>query len=116
MTAAPDIGIEQLFDEAWTVDCAIRLHQPSWAVAVAQRLAAELVGHAQRIEACWAHLDPAVAESLVTETRAMRVVLLAMVDDLERGAAWPCADMHDRMERLIHQEVCAAADAAWQVD
>jgi hypothetical protein len=113
---APVVVIDQLLDEAWTLDCAIRLHQPVWASVIAERLAADLVGHAREVETCWTGTDPPVGHWLATETEAVRSCVLAVVDELRRGIDWPCADVYQRVERLIHREACAAGDAGWCID
>jgi hypothetical protein len=111
-----DVDIEHLLDEARTIDCAIRLHHPAWAVTVAEHLAAELCTHAELIAAGWASYDQDVAALLVTEIRAMRSVVLSKADELRQGTAWPAADLYHRLENVIHDEACAVGDAAGDID
>jgi hypothetical protein len=114
--AVPAVTVDRLLDDAWHVDCAIRLRQPAWAAASADRLLADLARHGQQIQARWAHLEPAVARSLGTEVFTLQLTSLAIADELRSGAEWPPADVYDRVGRLIHDEVMAVGDSAWGLD
>jgi hypothetical protein len=115
-TAAAAVTIDRLLDDAWTVDCAIRLRQPAWAAASADGLLVELARYGQQIQAHWAHLDPEVARTLAKEVFTLQLASLTIADELCWEVTWPPADMHDRVGRLIHQEAMAVGDTAWALD
>ncbi|MCA1841999.1 MAG: hypothetical protein LC792_02170 [Actinobacteria bacterium] len=115
-TAASAVAVDRLLDDAWTVDCAIRLRQPAWAAASADRLLVDIARYGHHIQTLWAHLDPEVAESLAKEVLTVQLALLTIADQLRSGATWPPADLYERVGRLIHQEAIAVGDTAWGVD
>ena len=110
------MDIEHLLDEARTIDCAIRLHQPAWAMTVAEHLAADLCEHAALMAAGWASYDPDVAEALVRKIETIRSLVLSKEDELRQGSTWPTADLYHLLEDVIHDEACAAGDAAGDID
>jgi hypothetical protein len=113
-TAQPATTVEQLLEEAWTVDCAIRLRQGTWAADAAERLAARLAGHEEEALRVWSGIDDAIGEALAAETRTVRAAVRALEPALEQGTAWPRPEVHAWVETLIHHEVVAVADAAAQ--
>ena len=115
-TAAPAVAVDQLLDDAWTVDCAIRLRQPAWAAASADHLLINLARYGQQIQTRWAHLDPDVAQSLAQDVLTVQLASLTIADELRWGLTWPAADLYDRVGRLIHREAIAVGDTAWSLD
>lgn len=115
-TAAPAVAVARLLDDAWNVDCAIRLRQPAWAAASAERLLVDIARYGQHIQALWAQLDPEIAESLTKEVLTVQLASLTVADQLHSGATWPPADLYERVGRLIHQETIAVATTAWCID
>jgi hypothetical protein len=113
---SPAASVERLLDEAWTVDCAIRLHQPAWAAALAEHLAADLRAYRRQIEASWHPVDPDIGQCLAREIRLVRIAVLAAAQELRRGATWPEADVYVQVERLISREAAAVADLDWDLD
>jgi hypothetical protein len=113
---APAVTIDRLLEDAWTVDCATRLHQPAWAAASAERLFADLARYGQQLQARWRQLDPDIARSLANEVLSVQLASLTIADDLRGEATWPVPDMYDRVGRLIHQEAVAVGDTAWGLD
>jgi hypothetical protein len=115
ITSQRESGIDRLLDDAWTVDCAIRLRQPAWATAAAESLIVELARHEQGALQAWSDLDPATGEALAATARAVQAQLPALADELRRGTSWPRPDVYQRIEQLIHNEAIAVGDAAWRL-
>jgi hypothetical protein len=115
-TAAPAVTVDRLLDDAWTVDCAIRLRQPAWAAASADGLLVDVARYGRQIQARWAHLDPEVARSLAKEVFTVQLASLTIADELRWETTWPPADMYARIGQLIHQEAMAVGDTAWGLD
>lgn len=115
-TTAPAVAVDRLLDDAWNADCAIRLHQPAWAAASAERLLVDLARYGQQLQTRWARLDPVLARSLAREVFTTQLATLAVADELRCATTWPAADMYERVTRLIHQEAVAVGDTAWRPD
>lgn len=114
--AAAAVTVDRLCDDAWSVDCAIRLRQRARAAASADRLLADLARYGHQIEARWGHLEPDVARSLANEVLTVQLAALPAADTLSGETTLPAADLCDRVERLIHREVMAVGDTAWALD
>ena len=107
-------SLECLLDDAWTADCAIRLHQPAWVAAIVQRLAMELARHEEEMLQAWHSVDGSTANTLRTEIRTVRRALHALGQEVQRGACQPRAEVYEWITTLVHHEAIAVADAAWQ--
>jgi hypothetical protein len=106
-------SLERLLEEAWTADCAIRLHQPAWAAANVETLAAELARHEEESLQAWRGVDGSTGETLAMEIRTVRQALHALSQELQREACRPRADVYEWITTLIHHEAIAVADNAW---
>lgn len=112
-TDLPATTVERLLEDAWTLDCAIRLREGAWAAAAAERLVARLARHEQDALHAWSAVDEATGEVLAAEVRAVRAAVPAVAAEPD-GAPWPRPDVHQRVATLIHHEAVAVADAVWR--
>jgi hypothetical protein len=112
-TDQPATNVERLLEDAWTLDCAIRLREGTWAAVAAERLVARLARHEQDALQAWNAVDEATGELLAAEVRAVRAAVPAVGADPD-GACWPRPDVHQRVTTLIHHEAVAVADAVWR--
>jgi hypothetical protein len=117
-TDPPETTVEQLLDDASTLDCALRLRQPAWAAETADRLAARLARHGEEALHAWHGVDEAAGEALAAEASAVRTAVLAVATMLRRAGScsWPPPDVYQQVAALIHREVLAVADTAWPLD
>jgi hypothetical protein len=61
-------------------------------------------------------VDVSTGEALAAEARAVRREVLALADELRRGACSPRPDVYGWVETLIHHEAIAVADTTWPLD
>ena len=108
-------SLERLLDEAWTADCAIRLHQPAWAAAIVETVADELARHEEESLEAWRNVAGTTGQTLALEIRTVRQALDALSHELQRGACRRRADVYEWITTLIHHEAIAVADTAWQL-
>jgi hypothetical protein len=115
-TDLPATNVERLLEDAWTLDCAIRLREGAWAAVAAERLVARLARHEQDALHAWNAVDEATGEALAAEVRAVRAAVpaVAAVAADPDGAPWPRPDVHQRVATLIHHEAVAVAEAVWR--
>ena len=115
-TGSTAVTVDRLLESAWTVDCAIRMHEPAWAASSAERILADLARYGRKIESRWSRLDPDVAQSLAREVLTVQLSAVAIADALCCAVTWPAADLYDQVTRLIHCEAIAVGDTAWGLD
>lgn len=114
-TDRPATNVERLLEDAWTLDCAIRLRKAAWAAAAAERLVVRLARHEQDALQAWNGVDKATGEALAAEVGALRAALAAVASELDRRPCWPRPDVYQRVATLIHHEAVAVADAVWRL-
>jgi hypothetical protein len=112
-TDLPATNVERLLEDAWTLDCAIRLREGAWAAVAAERLVTRLARHEQDALQAWNAVDEATGVALAAEMRAVRAAVPVVAAERD-GACWPRPDVHQRVATLIHHEAVAVADAVWR--
>jgi hypothetical protein len=108
-------SLERLVDDAWTADCAIRLHQPAWAAAIVEAVAAELARHEEESLEAWRSVAGTTGQTVATEIRTVRRELHTLSHELHQGTCRSRADVYEWITTLIHHEAIAVADAAWRL-
>lgn len=107
------MSIEELLDQAWSVDCAIRLGWSEGAARSAQRLAAGLTVHERESAQAWSAVEDRATAQAVAEARAARAGLRSLAAELRAGWGPRRADFYERVRTLVHREAAAVGDAAW---
>lgn len=115
ITEQKSASLERLLDEAWTADCAIRLHQAAWAATIVETVADELARHEEESLEAWRSVAGATGQTLATEIRTVRQALHALSDELHQGTCRSRADVSEWITTLIHHEAIAVADTAWHL-